>query len=209
MKITERKQSLKDVRSAENVPGVIYGKKVGSVPIQATYQDFMKAYKEYGKTMTFEVRVGGKKHQAYIKAVQFDPIKRQDALHFDLQQVSATDTITADIPVYVLNKDVVEAKGLVVQQVEESLETEYAVGKGITHFEYDVSELGEGDAVYVKDLEVAEGLKILGDPERMIINVTLPTFEEEPEEDVEEDEDVEVEAIKQKGDDDTEEETDE
>ncbi len=203
MKLSLRQDSLRKVRENDLVPGVIYGRKIDSTPVQADAVEFGKLYRKNGTSMTFKVKLDGKQHQVYIKEVQKDPLNYNRILHFDLIKVTAQDRITADIPVYLINKAEVEARGLVVQLINDTIETEFSPGAGVSSFELDVNGLEDGDALRVKDLDVAEGLKVLEDPEKMIVNVTEPTYEDEPteeEEAVEDDEDVEVEAIKQKGD---------
>ncbi|MFH5881979.1 50S ribosomal protein L25 [Liberiplasma polymorphum] len=197
MKIELRNEPLKEVRADNMIPGVIYGKRIDSTPVKVDYKEFMKNYYQHGKSMTFKIKLDGKSHQVYIKDVQLDPLNQRNVVHFDLIKVTATSTITADIPVHLINKDTVEAKGYVVQQIANAVHTEYGVGKGINNFQVDVEGLEQGDALYIKDLNVPEGIKILDDPEKMIVNVTMPTIEEEPEDD-EDEEVVEVEAIKQK-----------
>lgn len=163
-------------------------------------------YREYGTSMTFHVNLDGEEHQVYIKELQINPIKRNDIIHFDLQKVTAEDTISADIAIVLNGKDPVEARGLIVQVVAQTVLAEYSPGAGVTSFQIDVSGLDEGDVLRVKDIELPEGIKLVDDPEKMIVNVTIPTMEEEPAETDEDDlegeedtdDDVEVEAIKQK-----------
>ena len=208
MKLSLRQDSLRKVRENDLVPGVIYGRKIDSTPVQADAVEFGKLYRKNGTSMTFKIRLDGKQHQVYIKEVQKDPLNHNRVLHFDLIKVTASDRITADIPVHLINKAEVEARGLVVQLINDTIETEFSPGQGVSSFELDVEGLEDGDALRVKDLTVAEGLKVLEDDDVMIVNVTEPTYEDEPTEDeeaVDEDEDVEVEAIKQKGDADDEE----
>ena len=196
----KRTEKLAVIRENHKVPGVIYGKKIESTPIQVDYSEFVKTYRKYGKSMTFKIKLGGKSHTVYFKAIQIDPINQINYLHFDLQKVSAKDTITAEIPLYLVGKDIVEKKGLVVQQLISSIETEFPVSQGISNFEINVSELEGNDTLHIKDIELPSGFKVLHDAEQMIVNVSYPQYDEEEEttEDVEED--VEVEAIKQKGD---------
>ena len=208
MKLFKRTDTLKKVRADNLVAGVIYGKKLESTPIQVEYKDFKQHYNEFGKSMTFKATLEGKTHQAYIKEVQLDPLNHQNVLHFDMIKVSATDTITAEIPVYVTNKEHLEAKGVIVQLLVPRVEAEYRVGKGVSNFEVSVEGLDVGDAIYVKDLEVPEDLKILEDPERMIINITEPYYDESDFETPTADaDDMEVEAIKQDAEDQDEEDT--
>ncbi len=198
MKLVKRTDKIKKVRANNLVAGVIYGKRIESTPIQVDYKDFMQHYYKFGKSMTFKVTFEGKNHQVYIKDIQFDPINHQNVLHFDIIKVTASDTITANIPVYVTDKERLEEKGVIVQLIVSAIETEYAVGKGVSNFVVSVKDLDVGDVVRVKDLDVAEGLKILEDPERMIINITEPHYDESDfETPTSEDEDMDVEAIKQ------------
>ena len=209
MKLLKRTEKAKQVRAENSVAGVIYGKRIESTPVQVDYKDFMKHYYQYGKSMTFKTTLDGKTHQAYIKEVQLDPLNKKTVLHFDLIKVTATDTITANIPVFVTNKEHLEAKGVIVQLLTPTVMSEYAVGKGVTNFEISVEGLDVGDAIYVKDIELVEGLKILDDPEKMVINITEPYYDESDfETPTSDDEDVEVEAIKQT-EDDSEEDTEE
>lgn len=197
MKLELRTSPLKIVRKNQQVAGVIYGRRIDSKPIQVEYQEFMNTYYKFGTSMTFKVRLEGKNHQVYIKEVQTDPLNTKNILHFDLIKVTASDTITADIPLRLLNKDEVEKRGLVVQLIAQTIESEYSPGKGVNTFELDVTGLEAGDSFRIKDISIPEGIKVLDDPEKMVVNVSEPEYEEEPEEGLEEEE-VEVEAIKQK-----------
>lgn len=196
MKLQERKESLRVVRQNQLVPGIMYGKNIEATSVAADYKEFIQHLNEYGKSMTFKVKLDGKTHQVYIKDVQVDPLNQRNIVHFDLIRVTATSTITAEIPVYLDNKEKVESRGMIVQQLLNTVETEYGVGKGIQAFHIDVSGLDQGDALYVKDIEVPEGLKILEGDEKMVVNVVMPTIETEPTD--EDEEEVEVEVINQK-----------
>jgi large subunit ribosomal protein L25 len=207
MKLEKRTEKLKTVRDNQLVPGVVYGHGIDPTPVQTPYTDFVDAYREYGKSMTFKTKLGGKTHMVYFKDVQIDPIRQNNVLHFDLQKVSASETISADIPVELIGKEVVEKKGLVVEQIEQVVETEFPAGSGISNFELDVTNLEGNDTLTVADLDLPEGFKALEEDERIIVAVNYPQEEEEPEPVEGEDEEIEVEAIKQKGED--EEETDE
>jgi len=200
MKIEKRTEKLKDVRAQEKVAGVIYGKNIKSQPIQVDYKEFVKAYHEFGQSMTFKAKLGSRNHTVYFKDIQIDAINPNNFVHFDLQKVSASDTITADIPIYIVGKEVVEKKGLIVQQILDSVETEFPVSEGISNFELDVSALEGNDTLSVGDLECPEGFIIHQDKDALVINVTYPSYDEE-EEETDEEEEVEVEAIKQKDED--------
>ncbi len=204
MKAQTREEKGKVVRESKLIPGVIYGKDIDPTPIKVSFRDFVDAYQAYGTTMTFKMTVDGKQHMVYFKEVQVDPVRPNNVLHFDLQKISATDTISADIPVEVLNQEEVEGRGLIVELIADTVETEFPAGSGISHFELDVKGLEGNDALYVRDLELPEGFKVLDPEDKIVISISFPQEEEEEEELSTEDEEIEVEAIKQKGEDDEE-----
>jgi len=205
MKAKSRDEKGTVVRESKLIPGVIYGKTIDPTPIKVSFKDFADAYKAYGTTMTFKMTVDGKQHMVYFKEVQVDPVRPNNVLHFDLQKISATDTITTDIPVEVLNQDEVEARGLIVELIANSIETEFPAGSGISNFELDVTGLEGNEALYVRDIELPDGFKVLDPEDKIVISISYPQ-EEEEEEVTTDEEDLEVEAIKQKGDDEEEEE---
>ncbi len=201
MKVEQRTEKLKDVRSAKQVPGILYGKGIEPTPLKADFKEFVAAYNEYGQSMTFELSVGKKKHQVYFKEIQTDPLRPNHVLHFDVQKISADDTITADIPIEILGRDDVEKRGLIVEQIFDTIETDFPAGSGISSVEVDVSGLEGNESLTVNDLELPEGFKPLADENETIVSISFPQEEEEVEVDEEADEELEVEAIKQKGED--------
>jgi len=205
MKIEKRTENTANLRDQKIIPGVIYGKGIESTPIQLSEVDFTSLFRQYGHTMTFDIKIGRKKHIVYIKDLQRDKIQYNQVLHFDLQKVSESDTITAEIPVHVINDEKIKQRGQIVHLIIESLETEYPVGQGISRFDVSVEGLELDDSLYVKDVELPEGFTIHEDPEETLLTVSYPTIMEE-ETDEEEVDPSEVEAINQSSDDEEEDE---
>jgi len=163
------------------IPGVIYGKQIEPQKVKLSKNELLKALKEYGKNQVFEVNIDGAKHTVYFKDYQFNPIKHSEFLSFDLQKVSASDTMTTEVSVHLLGTEKFEGKQLLVQHVLTAIECEYPVGSGVSHLELDVSSLNAGDALYVKDVVLPKGFKPLTDLESMVVNVIVPAAEKEPE----------------------------
>jgi|AntRauTorcE11897_2_1112592.scaffolds.fasta_scaffold00001_523 large subunit ribosomal protein L25 len=192
MKIEKRTDKVNKIRREGFVPGVIYGKKIESTPIQIKEESLFKALKDYGKNTTFKVQLEDKTHQVYFQDLQENPLKAKDIIHFSLLKVTASDTITTEIPVNVMGKENIERKNLLLQLIHQTLEVEFPVGSGINTIDVDVSQLEEGDAVYVKDLEVPKGFKFSVDADEIVANVVVPKMEEPEETD---DEQTEPELI--------------
>lgn len=196
MKIQKRTQKGSKIRSNNKIPGVIYGGGLESTAIEADLLEFTNLFREKGTSKTFEVKLDGKKHIVYIREVQKALMNQHLFTHFDLVKVSADDIMTSEVRISLLNKDVVEKKGLIVNSTLQTVNLEYQVGKGISFVEVDIAHLEEHDSLLISDLVVSKDMKILNDPSQIILSISKPR-EEVIEED-EEEEITEVEAIKQK-----------
>ncbi|MBI9010387.1 MAG: 50S ribosomal protein L25 [Tenericutes bacterium] len=204
MKVELRVEPLRVVRSDGKVPGVIFGKNFVPVSVQVEEKDLNATVHQYGHSQTFNIKLGKTTHTVYIKEIQRDIINPHHYLNVKLQKVGKGDTITSNIPLNIIGKEFVEKANVSVQLVSDSVEVEFEVGKGVSSIDLDISKLVAGDSIRVKELTIPKGLKVLANPEELILNI----IETKPEE-VEETEEAgiefgadptKVEAIKQKGD---------
>jgi large subunit ribosomal protein L25 len=197
MKITVRTENLRKVRAQNLVPGVMYGRSIDSIAVQVDTKSIQEALKAYGKNMTFQVELDGEVHNVYIKNVQSNILKPSEIIHFDLHCLSASETVSASIPIEILGKEAFYQSRAYPQQGLTSLEAEYAVGFGMSSMEIDISNMQVGDAIYVKDLKVSEGVTLKDDPDQLIIMIkesseaeeeTTDSIDEDTEDDSETDE---------------------
>ncbi len=196
MKIELRKEKGKKVRDFHTVPGVLYGKGMEATSVKANALEFNKMHHKMGTSKTFEVELEGVKHIVYIKDVQPLRHDHHSARHFDLMKVSLDDTMSSKVRVVFVNKELVEKKGLVLHTVADTIEIEYAVGKGISHLELNVEDLEENDTLHVSDIVAPEGITIISEASDVVVSVSKPK-EEAVETDEAVEEILEVESIKQ------------
>lgn len=178
MKVEKRVEKLNKVRNQGFIPGVIYGKELESTSIQVDKKSLMEAFKSYGKSKIFKVKLGRKVHDVYIKDIDFRASKIDDIIHFGLLKVSASDTITAEIPITITGKDEIVKQGLIVQQMLSLLPVTYPVTESMDVIELNISHLNVGDALYVKDITLPENFSTAIDGEEMVANITYPRIKE-------------------------------
>ena len=198
MDIKLRSKKGSKVVSLQEIPGVLYGKGIESQSVKAQRSEFIHTYLENGKSKTFEINLEGEKHLVYIKDLHTSVVNYNQVTHFDLLKVSLDDTLVSNVNLKLLNADVVNKKGLDLNIILNSLEIEYAVGKGISHLELDVSSLEENGSLLVKDVVVPEGVKILQDPESTIVSAYMHREIIEEDEETDEVEITEPEVLNQK-----------
>ncbi len=198
MIIQKRTASPDNVRKENFIPGVIYGKGIESEPVQVEYKDFIDSYREFGKGKTFTIELNKEKHIVYINDTQMCNTNQKKFSHFDLLKVSAKDTIESLVPITFVGKEELYKAKLILTTILNKLEVEYNVGSGISSLEVDVSELTVDNWLYVKDIKVPKGVRVLADLEDLVAKVSLPSLEEATDEtDETADANAEVESIKQ------------
>ena len=195
MKVSLRTRPLKEVRKDLLIPGVMYGKSVESTNIEVEDKAIKDALKTYGKSMTFQITLNRKKYNVYIKNVQTNILKPNEIIHFDLHALRDDETVTAQIPVIIVGKEELEKKRYYVNINIPFISCEYSPGHGIQTFEFNVSEMDLDDAVYVKDLDVSEHIKVHDDPEQAIFVIKESAMPEEEDTDEDASEDADADAV--------------
>ncbi|MBU1144564.1 MAG: 50S ribosomal protein L25 [Firmicutes bacterium] len=183
MKVYLRTRPLREVRKDLMIPGAIYGKSIESESIEVEDKVFKEALSTYGKTMTFPITLNKKKLIVYIKNVQKNAMNQNDIIHFELHCITKDEIISSRVPFVIHGKDEVEKRKLFVQMAISSVECEYSADQGVSKFEFNVENMNVDDAIYIKDIAVPKGVKILDDPEHLIFIIKESSLSvESPEE---------------------------
>lgn len=179
MKLTVRTESLREVRKALMVPGVIYGKSINSVSVQANDKEFKEALSTFGKSMTFKAELDGTSHFVYIKKVSTNILRPKDIVHFELHAVAAKEMMSASIPIVLIGKEVFETGAIYVQQELDYISAEFLPGEGLAKVEIDVSKLKKGDTIYIRDLSLGHGIVIKNGLNEAVVMIREHTIIEE------------------------------
>jgi large subunit ribosomal protein L25 len=173
--------SVDAVRSAGKVPAVVYGPKQEAMNIAVDAQVFQKTLEEAGESTIITLEGAGDAIEVLIHDVAFHPVKG-GVQHVDFYAIERGKELTVTVALEFEGEAPAEDKGLNVNHVLHEIEVTTRPSLLPSHITVDVSGLVDEDShILVKDLKVAEGVKIDTDPEQVVVNVSLPR-EEEPEE---------------------------
>jgi len=168
------------LRSTGVVPGVLFGKTTGSIPVQLDAKALELLYHEAGRTSVVKVSVdGGRPTSAIIKSVQRNPLTGR-ALHVDLFAMDLTQEMQADIPlVFIGVSAAVEMEGAILLASLDHLKVR-ALPADLPHeINVDLSALVDMDAtIHVRDLTVEGQVTVVNDPDELVAKVTPPREEE-------------------------------
>ena len=179
---TSGKGAARSTRRAGNVPAVIYGhgRPAESLSVEAASLGKLLGTIAAGSTILDVAIEGQAPVKALIREIQRHPLRQTDILHLDLYEVRADEKITVEVPVHIVGTaDGVRNFGGVLDQVLYTLEIEVLPGDIPPHVELDVTHLGIGQALFVRDASVPKA-RILNAPELAICSVVAPRTEEAP-----------------------------
>jgi len=136
---------------------------------------------EHGVRSIFLLKMSGSDQQrhAMIKEIQIDPISRK-MTHIDFIRIVMDEVVRTTVPVHVIGSPIgVKEGGLLDFQVRD-LHVECLPNAIPDKVEVDISNLGMHQYFRISDLKAPEGVKILDDPDRVVVGVTHLRAEEVP-----------------------------
>ncbi|HYI12190.1 MAG TPA: 50S ribosomal protein L25 [Thermoanaerobaculia bacterium] len=169
------KELAKKLRRDGKVPAVVYGghREPVAITVDRKAVSELVQKSEHGIRSVFLLKMAGSDQQrhAMIKELTIDPISRK-MMHIDFVRVVMDEKIKVTIPVHHTGVAFgVKEGGLLDFQVRE-LHVECLPNAIPDSIDVDVTPLGHHDYYRIKDLKLPEGVKVLDDPERVVIGVT-------------------------------------
>ena len=173
---TTGKSEARKLRHEGRVPAVIYGHGDETRGLSLSAQELEKLLNTISVENTIiDVSVeGGATTPALIREVQYHP-SRKLVLHVDFLQIHAGEKIHLEIPIRLHGSPIgVRDNGGVLQEVLRDLHVECLPRDIPEAIEIDIESLDVGEVIHVSDVS-APGVKILNDPELVIVTVVAPT----------------------------------
>jgi large subunit ribosomal protein L25 len=186
-------KQTKRLRAAGIVPGVLFGKVAGSVPVQLDAKQLDQLYRQVGRTSVVKISVdGGNSTSAVIKSLQRHPLTGR-ALHVDFFALDLTHEMTVDVPLTFSGEaPAIEATGGFLLTSLDHLRIKALPSDMPRELTVDLTPLVDLEAaIHVSDIAVADNVTVLNDPDEMVARVMPPRVEEEPEPVVTEGEELE------------------
>ena len=178
------KEVSKKIRKEGRVPAVVYGGHREPVAITVDRKSVaeLSQKSDHGVRSIFLLKITGTDQQrhAMIKDIQIDPISRK-MIHIDFVRVMMDEAVRVNVPVHLsgVSRGVKEG-GVLDWQIRE-LHVECLPNAIPDAIEVNVDDIGVHEYVHVSDLKAPDGVKILEDPERVVVGVTHMRAEVVPE----------------------------
>jgi len=175
------KQVAKRLRRTKRIPAVVYGGQHAAVSVSVNPQELLAALESGENTLISLSLTGGATPTTslvILKELQRDPVKGLP-LHADFQEVSMERKIRVEVPLVLSGEPIgVKDKGGILEHSLRQLSVECLPLNIPEKFVVDVAGLDIGNVLHVRDIGVAEGIRVLDDGGRVIASVSAPAAEE-------------------------------
>jgi len=175
-------KQVSQLRQKGLIPAIVYGKDEKNESITVDKKEFQKIYKSVGENTLIDLKIENKIKKTLISDMQIDPIT-MEPIHIDFHQVKLTEKVHAEVPLEFIKEEeapaIRELEGTLVKSKDE-VEVE-SLPSDIPHsIEVDISSLKTfDDIIHISDLVVPQNIKIIDDPEDVVVLVEVPRSEEE------------------------------
>lgn len=158
------------VRKQGKIPAIVYGHKEEPVAISLDRHDFTEGIHHGQRLM--DVQLGKKKESVIIKDLQYDHLGK-NIIHADLMRVSATERVKVNVPVELKGTAKGTHSGGIIEEHIDGLEVECKVTDIPETIVVRVNDIDVGENLHAGDIELPEGIRLITDPDALVVTCHL------------------------------------
>jgi large subunit ribosomal protein L25 len=150
------------------VPAILYGHKQESLMLLLGKKEFAKALDSGVKTVN--LKWDGSGEMALVKDVQFDTFGKE-ILHADFVRIDMSETVATKVPIELYGTSRGVQEGGILDHAMKEAEIECLAGEIPESIRINIENLTIGKSIHVKDVELPSKVKILGNPDIIVVSV--------------------------------------
>jgi large subunit ribosomal protein L25 len=176
------KNANRRLRKSGKIPAVLYGP--GKPPVVVSVNPIEVSrilHSESGRNTIFSLSVdGSEQNNAMVKDYQLDPVQGK-LIHADFLEIAMDRLLELTVNVEVVGEaEGVKLDGGIMDIVTRSIEVECLPSDIPESIKVDVSHLKINDYIRVKNIQIDPKVKILTEPEVVVVTIVPPIKEEVP-----------------------------
>lgn len=177
------KSRSKGLRHQGVIPAVVYGEGSDALSIKVSRGQVLKLiHQHHIENAIIKLMIKDDKKKSgracMMKEIQHDPI-RGEILHIDFNEISLTKQIKVKVPVATKGEAIgVKQDGGALEHILWEIEVECLPTQIPKNIEVDVSGLKIGDTIHIKDIVFPSQVKVITEPEAIVLAVAAPMKEE-------------------------------
>jgi large subunit ribosomal protein L25 len=178
---TSGKGAARSLRSAGEIPAVIYGHAREPQSLAIPTREFEKLLEKVSAESTvIELNLASGVSRTLIREIQRHPFKKQ-ILHIDFQELVAGEKVSVNVPIVLTGTpEGVRVSGGILSQVMSELTILVDPVNIPRRIEADVTNVAIGHSLHVSDLSIPDGVEVLDELDATVAVVSAPKVEAEP-----------------------------
>jgi len=173
---TRGTRAARKLRKVGHVPAVIYGHKEATETIQLSLEEFEKAIRHGARVVDLKTNRGLQK--VLIREIQCDYLGKE-VLHIDFTRVSVDERITVNVAIELRGTAPGVNAGGVLDQPLHTLSVECLAISVPEAIRVNINDLQLGASIHVRDLVLPPDVKVMSDPDAIVVHITAPQAEAE------------------------------
>ena len=159
------------LRASGFVPGNVYGHKQDAISVSFSTKEAAALVNSTHRVV--DIELDGKTETAILRETHWDAFHKQ-LQHVDFMRVDANERVKADVDVVLRGTSAGALAGGILEQPLHMLHVDCLAIKIPEAIFIKVQALQIGHVIYVKDLEIPEGVTVLNNPEAIVVRVIQP-----------------------------------
>ncbi len=171
------KREAKRLRKTGSIPAILYGHGEQNVSLSVAQEQFAAALRHHSRLVDL---TGAVNESALIRDMQWDTYGLE-VLHVDFARVSADERIDVNVSVELRGQAPGLKEGGVIQHMLHELQIECLAVAIPDRIQVSLSKLNKGEHILAGQIELPPGVKLLSDPEQIVVHCVEPAAEVETE----------------------------
>lgn len=167
--------SNRRLRASGLVPGIIYGHKQDPIAVSFPAKEAAALVRSTHRVV--DIELDGKSETTILREAQWDAF-HAELRHVDFMRVDANERVKADVDVVLRGTAAGVLAGGVLEHSLHMLHVDCLAIKIPEAVLVKVQGLQIGQVIHVKELEIPEGVKVLNNPDAIVVRVIQPIIVE-------------------------------
>jgi large subunit ribosomal protein L25 len=155
------------IRRTGRIPGVLYGRSVKAVSIDLDALEFTNGIKNISESTIVKVEVDGKAYDAFVKDTQRN-IVDGNILHVDFYEVESGVVLRAKVSIHLNGNPIGVRDGGILEWPLHEIEVECLPKDLPERIELDISNLGANQSIHVRDLALADTVRVISASDQVV-----------------------------------------
>jgi large subunit ribosomal protein L25 len=174
------KTAAKAIRNSGKIPAVFYLKNGENIPLTVETLDVRDiVYTSKTKIINLQIEGENDVRECVLKQIDFDPVTDK-ITHMDFYGIISGTKMSVEVPVKLIGSAKGVREGGIIQRNLRRVQIECLPKDLPTAIEVDVSNLGIGDSLYIKDINIP-GVELLISHDTAVASVFVPRVSKEGE----------------------------